>query len=252
MTLLIIFIVIDVIAAVIAIAAQTNINNKYNKYAQASVYNGLTGKDVAERILRDNQIDNISVNAISGKLSDHYNHRKKELNLSQEIYNGSTIAAIAVAAHEAGHAIQYKKRYVGIGVRNFVITLSNIISTSTIPLLIIGILFSTATLTLFGTNMGTLFIYIALISYGATTLASLVTLPVEFDASKRAMEELRGMNILDEDELDGTKSMLTAAALTYVANLAVNLIYLLRFVIILLLHSRDWHILNTKLTYKIW
>lgn len=229
-----IIIILDVVAMLIAIGAETNINSKYKKYSQIACNNSLTGKDVAERILKDNDIEEISVNEITQRLGDHYNHRKKELNLSSDIYNGSTIASIAVAAHEAGHAIQYKQGYFGIKLRNFVIPLSNFATRMFLPIFIIGLIFSATTIMFAGTTLGEIIMIFALVTLGLSVLVNLVTLPVEFDASKRALAEIERMNLVDEMEMDGTKSMLRAAALTYVASLAVSLIYVLQHILIIL------------------
>lgn len=234
MSLFIIMIVLDVVAAIIAIVAEANINSKYRKYSQVPSNSQLTGKDVAERILRENDINEISVNQIGRKLGDHYNHRKKELNLSPDVYSGTTIASLAISAHEAGHAIQYKQSYFGIKVRNFVIPLSNFATRMFLPILIIGLIFSTSTIVFAGTTLGEFIMIMALAMLGLSVLANLVTLPVEFDASRRALKELQSMNVVDEFELDGTKAMLKSAAMTYVASLAVSLIYVLKYVLIIL------------------
>ena len=238
--LYIVFIAFDAVAMIIAGMAEYNVKSKFNKYSSISSEKGFTGKDVAQKILSQNDITNISVNKIGGTMTDNYNHRKQSLNLSQDVYNGSTIASIAIAAHEAGHAIQYKQGYFGIKVRNFVIPFSNIVSRALIPLVIIGILLTLTSITLFGTNIGEIIIIASLISLSLSVIVNLVTLPVEFDASRRAIKCIEEMHIVDDDELEGTKEMLKAAALTYVAALAVSLIYLLRFVVILLsLRGRD-------------
>ena len=239
MSTFMIILILDIVAMLIAIIANANINNKFNKYSQCPCSGSLTGKDVAERILRDNDITDISVNQINQRLGDHYNHRKKELNLSPEIYSGSTIASIAVAAHEAGHAIQYKQGYFGIKLRNFIIPVSNFATRMFLPIFIIGLLFSASSIMFAGTTLGEFIMILALATLGLSVLVNLVTLPVEFDASRRAIEEIEKMNLVDETELDGTKSMLKAAALTYVASLAVSLIYVLQYVLIILSFFRQ-------------
>ena len=229
-----IFIIFDAIAMIIASSAEYNVHRCYSKYSGIACNNNLTGRDVAEKILRDNDITEISVNRIGGTMSDNYNNSKKSLNLSNDVYHGSTIASIAIAAHEAGHAIQYKQGYIGIKVRNFVIPVSNFISKALLPLLIIGMLLTFTSLTFLGTNFGEVVIIASLAFLGLSVIVNLVTLPVEFDASNRALKCLQDMNIVDEEEYDGTKQMLKAAALTYVASLAVSLIYLLRFILIII------------------
>ena len=232
--LYVIFILFDVIAMIIAASAEYNVKSKFNKYSTIASDKNYTGRAVAERILAENDITNISVNRINGTMTDHYNHGKKALNLSGDVYSGNSIASIAIAAHEAGHAIQYKKGYFGIKVRNFIIPVSNFISRALIPLILIGMLLTLTTITFLGTNIGDIIIIASLISLSLSVIVNLVTLPVEFDASKRALKCIEEMNIVDEDEYDGTAEMLKAAALTYVASLAISLIYLFRYIIIIL------------------
>ena len=224
-----IYIVFDIIAAIIAISAESLVHGRYSRYRDVSSNSTLTGADVARKILRDNDITDVAVGVVGGKLSDHYNNRKKELNLSSDVYNGSSIASIAIAAHEAGHAIQYKQHYFPIAIRNVVIPVTNFASKMFIPLLIIGILVSA-----FSASgiVGEWFIYGSLILLGLSVVVNLVTLPVEFNASKRAMQQLKENFDYGTEEIDGAKSMLTAAALTYVASLAISLIYVLRFLLI--------------------
>ena len=235
-----IFIVFDIIAMAIAGWAQYNVNSNYNYYSGVATGKEISGYDVAKRILDSNGINDVQINCISGKLTDHYHPKKKQVNLSKDVYSGTSIASIAVAAHECGHAIQYQQGYFGIKVRNFVIPLSNFISRAMIPLVIIGILFTFSTITFLGTNVGDIIIIASLVSLGLSVLVNLVTLPVEFDASRRALKCIEEMGIVDNEEYAGTREMLKSAALTYVAALAVSLIYLLRFIfIVLTLRGRD-------------
>lgn len=238
--LYIIFIIFDVLAMIIAGWAQYNVTSNYNKFSNLFISSGITGKAVAERILKENGIDDVSIHSVKGTMTDHYNHKAKTVNLSDGVYDSSSIAAVAIAAHECGHAIQYKQGYFGVKVRSVVIPISNFISKAMFPIIIIGLLFTLTTITFLGSNLGDIIIIASLISLGLSVLVNLVTLPVEFDASKRALKCIEEMGIAESEEYVGTKRMLKSAALTYVASLAVSLIYLLRFIFIILsLRGRD-------------
>lgn len=225
----IIYIVVDIIAVLITCIAQGMVTSAYKKYRQEPSSLGITGADVARKILKDNDIEEIVVGKVDGELTDHYYHKKRQLNLSDGIYDGTSIASLAVSAHEAGHAIQYKQGYFMIKVRNVIIPVTNFANTLFLPLLIFGIIASAIAVT---NTFGVWFIYGSLGLLGLSVLLNLVTLPVEFDASRRAMKELRENFNLSEEELYGVRKMLTAAALTYVAGLAVSILYLLRFLLI--------------------
>lgn len=225
------FIAIDIIAIIITIIAQCMVSSSFAKYREIDCERAVSGAEVARKILRDNDINEISVNQIGGELTDHYYHRKKELNLSSDIYSGTSVASMAVAAHESGHALQYKSGYFPIKIRNLIIPITNFANKMFIPLLIIGLILS---LIADSGLLGEYFIYGSLALLGLSVLVNLVTLPVEFDASRRAMKELRENFDMTEEELVGARKMLTVAALTYVAGLAVSLLYLLRFVLIVI------------------
>ena len=229
MSSFIIYIVVDIIAVIITCIAQGMVTSAYKRYRQEPSSLGITGAEVAKRILQDNDIEDIAVGRVEGELTDHYYHRKHQLNLSDGIYDGTSIAALAVSAHESGHALQYKQGYFMIKVRNVVIPVTNIANRMFIPLLIFGLIASAVATT---NAFGIWFIYGSLALLGLSVLLNLVTLPVEFDASRRAMKELRENFNLSEEELYGARKMLTAAALTYVAALAVSILYLLRFLLI--------------------
>lgn len=225
----IIYIVVDIIAVIITCIAQRMVTSAYKKYRQVPSSTGLTGADVARKILRDNDITEIEVGHISGELTDHYYHKRQQLNLSDGIYDGTSIASLAVSAHEAGHALQYKQGYFFITIRNIVIPVTNFANKMFLPLLIFGLIASAIATT---NAFGVWFIYGSLILLGLSVVLNLVTLPVEFDASRRAMAQLRDNFNLTDEELYGARKMLTAAALTYVAGLAVSILYLLRFLLI--------------------
>ena len=195
-------------ALLIVLISQQILNFTYSKYKSVEVDSNMTGYETAKKILHKYNLDNIDVKKISGNLSDHYNNSKKLINLSQDIYEESTIAAVSVAAHECGHAIQYKEGYIPIKIRNILVPFVNFGNTIGYLVIVISIASSITKLFMIG---------LILISFAL--LFQLVTLPVEFDASRRAKEILFDMNIINEDEKKGSKKMLKAAAFTYVAGL---------------------------------
>lgn len=211
---------------VLSMIASLKVNTTFNKYQRQLSSRGMTGREAAERILRTNGLSHIRVEQVGGKLTDHYDPRAEVIRLSAEVYGGTSTAAIGVAAHEAGHAIQKSEGYVPLRIRNAIIPATRIGSILAIPLILIGLVFIAA---------GEQFIWIAyagVIAFGLSTLFQLVTLPTEFDASRRAMECLASYGILTEDELKGSRKVLSAAAMTYVAALAVSLMQLLRLFLI--------------------
>ncbi len=214
-------------ALLIVLISQQILNFTYSKYKSVEVDSNMTGYETAKKILHKYNLDNIDVKKISGNLSDHYNNSKKLINLSQDIYEESTIAAVSVAAHECGHAIQYKEGYIPIKIRNILVPFVNFGNTIGYLVIVISIASSITKLFMIG---------LILISFAL--LFQLVTLPVEFDASRRAKEILFDMNIINEDEKKGSKKMLKAAAFTYVAGLISSIMQILRFVLIFL-NGRD-------------
>lgn len=225
----VIYITIGLLAVIIVTFAQYKVQSAYKEFSQVLTSSGHSGASLARKILADNDITNISVNQIGGTMSDHYYHRKKQLNLSSNVYSGSSVASLAIAAHEAGHAIQYKQGYAGIKIRNIIIPITNFASKLFIPLIIVGSLFYGIGGLL---NIAEWFYLASAGLLGLSVLVNLVTLPVEFDASRRAIKCLEN-GILDGLELEYAKKMLTAAALTYVAALAASVLYLLRFLLII-------------------
>lgn len=230
----VIYITLGLLAVIIVSFAQYKVQSAYREYSQVLTSSGYTGAQLARKILEDSNINNISVNMVNGTMSDHYHHRKGQLNLSSHVYQSSTVAALAIAAHEAGHAMQYKSGYLGIKIRNIIIPITNFASKLFIPLIIIGSIFFGASQLL---NVAEWFYLASAGILALSVLVNLVTLPVEFDASRRAMKCLEN-GVLQGEELEYAKNMLTAAALTYVAALASSVIYLLRFLLIFL-KNRD-------------
>lgn len=210
----------------LVIYAQFKINTAYSKYRKIGNEKGITGRDVARAILNANGLKNIEVYEISGSLTDHYNPSKKVMNLSKDIYNGTSIAAMAVAAHECGHAIQDKENYVFLRIRAALVPVVNFVSYLGYFGLIVSII---------GGLTG--YLKLSIIILLATILFQLVTLPVEIDASKRAKQELENLNLIYYEEEKGIKEVLSAAAMTYIASLLSSILNLLR--LILILRRRD-------------
>lgn len=215
-----------IIGALIVLFAQLNININYSKYKKIKNNNNLTGADAARLILENNDLSNIYVIETSGNLTDHYDPSKKVIKLSEEIYNGTTIAAISVAAHECGHAIQDKDGYTFMRIRSILVPVVNLVSYLGYFGIIISIFAGL-----------TAYIKLCIIVLLSTVIFQLITLPVEFDASGKATKELRRLNIADNNEIKKCKKMLFSAALTYVASLLSTLLQLLR--LILILRGRD-------------
>ena len=209
-------------AVIISIIASANVSSTFRKYAKVRSRLGITGEKAARRMLDENGLSDVRIERISGELTDHYDPRAKVIRLSASTYDSASPAAIGVATHEVGHAIQHSQNYFPIKVRQAIIPLTNLGSKLSIPLVILGIFLST---------FGEIYSYIAYFGvalFSLCVLFQLVTLPVEFNASKRAIKSLKDSYMLTEDELPMAKKVLCAAALTYVAALAVSLAQLLR------------------------
>ena len=197
--------------------AQINVQTTYNKYSKMAMRHGFTGYEAARRILDANGLRHVSIEMISGHLTDHYDPRANVIRLSGTVYQSNSAAAVGVAAHEAGHAVQHAVGYFPIRVRTAIIPLTRFGSMMAMPLFIIGLFAAIEPLMLLG------------IAFFATaTLFQLITLPVEFNASRRAVEALDGYGLFTEEEIRATRKVLGAAALTYVAALATSLLQLLR------------------------
>ena len=212
------------IPVVVAMIASANVNSTYRKYQQVANSRGLTGEMAARKILDANGLFNVRIEHIAGKLSDHFDPRDNVVRLSDSTFASSSVAAVGVAAHEVGHAIQYAKGYAPMKLRSAVIPLTNIGSTLSYPLVILGLIFNSA--------LGDLFINIGIVLFLTVVVFQFATLFVEFNASSRAMKTLESDNILEGDELSMSRKVLTAAALTYVAALFTAIINLLRLLII--------------------
>lgn len=204
--------------------ASANVNSTYRKYQQVANSRGLTGEMAARKILDANGLFNVRIEHIAGKLSDHFDPRDNVVRLSDSTFASSSVAAVGVAAHEVGHAIQYAKGYAPMKLRSAVIPLTNIGSTLSYPLVILGLIFNSA--------LGDLFINLGIVLFLTVVVFQFATLFVEFNASSRAMKTLESDNILEGDELSMSRKVLTAAALTYVAALFTAIINLLRLLLI--------------------
>ena len=207
---------IIILSAIASGAVQSN----YHKYSKVMTRRGMTGAQVAQEILQANGIYDVSVKKIAGNLSDHYHPKEKYIGLSGGVFESTSIAALGIAAHEAGHAVQYHEGYAPIKFRNALVPVTNVASTFSWILIFVGLLLSE------------IVALAGVVLFGVTVLFQLVTLPVEFNASRRALAVLEG-GYLDEDELSGAKKVLSAAALTYVVALLTSLWQLLRYVIII-------------------
>ena len=217
--------------------AQAKVNSTYKKYGEYFTTSGLTAAELIKRLLGAANM-NLQVMQVHGHLTDHFDPKNNRICLSDSVYSSTSVAALGVACHEFGHALQRKERYTPYQLRKVLIPLTNIASNLLWPLVIIGLIFNFG-VSVGSTNIGNIFMWSGVTIFGLSVLVNLVTLPVEFNASKRAIKILRSTGIMSEEELDGTKSVLTAAALTYVAALLVSILSFLRFVLVFVMRNRD-------------
>jgi len=213
-------------AVILSLWASSKVKSTFNKYSKQYSAAHITGPQAAQRILDANGLSNVRIERISGSLTDNYNPKENVIRLSQSVYDSFSTAAIGVASHEAGHALQYAQEYAPIKIRAAIIPATNIGSKLALPLIIIGIILSRMSSDLIA------FAYVGIICFAVCALFQLVTLPVEFDASHRALQAIEGQGMLSDIELEGSRKVLTAAAMTYVAALAVTLAQLLRFLML--------------------
>lgn len=218
------YIILVLPAMFFAMWASFKVKRTFNLYSSQSTTNNLSAHEVCRTMLDNKGLYAVAINRISGNLTDHFDPRTNTINLSDSVYNSTSTAAIGVACHEAGHAIQYAEQYNPIMIRNAIFPVVNFSSNLAIPLIFIGFFFLRAS------NMAIYLVYLGIILFASSTLFHAITLPVEFDASNRAISALRDSQLLSTFELKGAKKVLDAAALTYVAALAVSLAQLLRLV----------------------
>ena len=223
--------ILVVIGAVICMIASARVKGTFNKYSQLRSMSGMNGAQVAQRVLQAAGIYDVQVRHVSGSLTDHYDPRTKTVNLSDPVYNATSVAALGVAAHECGHAIQHAKSYAPLTIRSALVPIANFGSMLAWPVILIGLFFNT--------RSSGLIIDIGILLFSAAVLFQLVTLPVEFDASRRALVMLRTQGILADDELKYTRRVLKSAALTYVASAAAAILQLLRIILITNGRRRD-------------
>lgn len=226
------YIILVLPAVVFAMWASGRVNSTFKKYSAIPTRRNLTGADAARRILFANGLYDVRVEHISGSLNDHFDPRTNTIRLSDATFSNTSAAAVGVAAHEAGHAVQYANKYIPLKLRNAIVPITNIGSRLSMPLILIGIILSA---------FSEMYAYIAYAGVACFTLCvlfQLLTLPTEFNASKRAMKALASEGILEKSELQGAKKVLSAAAMTYVAALAVAFAQLLRLLLIVASNTR--------------
>ena len=216
--------VMVLIGVVICMLASANVNRTFQKYSRIRSHSGMTGREAAERLLHANGIYDVTVQRVAGNLTDHYDPRNKTLNLSDSTYASTSVAAIGVAAHECGHAVQHANGYAPLKIRGSLVPVSNFGSTLAWPLILIGFLIQG--------NASVLLINLGILLFSAAVLFQIVTLPVEFNASSRALKSLETNGILYTEEVADTRKVLRAAALTYVASAASAILQLLRLILI--------------------
>ena len=218
---------------ILSLWASSNVNSTFRKYSQQMSRRHISGAQAAQRVLTANGVTGVRIERVRGNLTDHFDPRTNVIRLSDSVYDSTSTAAIGVACHEAGHAVQYAQHYAPIKLRAAIIPVTNIGSKLAMPLILLGILFSA-----FG-YMSYSLVYLGIACFGLSLLFQLVTLPVEFNASRRAMEAIESAGILTDEEQKGARKTLTAAAMTYVAATALALMQLLRLIMLFGGRSRD-------------
>ena len=216
--------ILVMIGVVICLLASAKMNSTFSKYSRVRSHSGMTGKEAAEALLHREGIYDVRVEYVAGNLTDHYDPRSKVLRLSDATYKQTSVAAIGVAAHECGHAIQHARGYAPLSIRSALVPVANFGSSIAWPLIIIGLIMNSQT--------SQLFLNLGVIAFSMAVLFQIVTLPVEFNASRRALKILGNTGMLYPDEVRETRKVLTAAALTYVAGAASAILQLLRLIMI--------------------
>ncbi len=219
---------------IITLICQVRVKTAFSKYAGIPNSRGMTGAQAAEYVLRQNGVTDVRIEPVQGKLTDHYDPRTNVIRLSEAVYNVNSVAAVGVAAHEAGHAVQTAKNYTPNKIRSAILPAARIGSSISWILIMLGFLFAYRSSS---NPAGMYLLYGGIILFSASVLFTIVTLPVEFDASRRALKCIREGNLLREDEYKGAKSVLTAAAMTYVASAITAIMQLLR--LLLIVNRRD-------------
>ncbi|MBU9738703.1 zinc metallopeptidase [Diplocloster agilis] len=224
--------ILIIIGLILSLWASSRVKSTYAKYSRVRSMSGMTGAEAAARILHTAGIYDVQIQHVSGDLTDHYDPRNKTLNLSDSVYGSPSVAAVGVAAHECGHAIQDAKSYAPLKIRGAFVPVANLGSGLSMPLILIGLIFGV------NSQWGIL-VDVGIILFSLAVLFQLITLPVEFNASRRAIQMVESTGILYGDEVDGTKKVLSAAALTYVASAAAAMLSLLRLILLFGGRNRD-------------
>lgn len=220
------YVVLVLPCLILSMWASANVNSTFKKYSGQLSSRRITGAEAAQRVLMANGVQGVKIQRISGNLTDHYDPRTNVIRLSDNVYDNTSTAAIGVACHEAGHAVQYAQSYAPIKLRAAVIPVTNLGSKLAMPLILIGLLLS------YLGNISYMLVYAGIACFGLSLVFQLVTLPVEFNASRRALAAISSGNLLTEEEQKGARKTLTAAALTYVAATATALAQLLRLLVL--------------------
>ena len=227
------YVVLVLPCAIFALWASYRVNSTFKRYSKQLSSRRITGAEAAQRVLSHNGVYGVRIERVSGNLTDHFDPKTNVIRLSDSVYNSTSTAAIGVACHEAGHAVQYAKEYAPIKLRAAIIPITNIGSMLAMPLILIGILFTA------GGAVSSGFVYAGIACFGLSAVFQLITLPVEFNASYRALDTINNADILTAEERVGARRTLTAAAMTYVAALAVSLAQLLRLILLFGGRRRD-------------
>ncbi len=217
------------VCVIFAGRASAKVHSTYSAFQDVGTRSHATGYDTAKKLLRASGIRDISIGRVKGELSDHYHPTKKIVNLSESVYGSDSVAAVAVAAHEIGHVVQKKRGYLPYKLRTLLVPITNIGSRLALPLVLVGLILDVFVATTQNSSVGYYLALIGVLLYGLSTVFALVTLPVEYDASRRAKRMLVEEGILTEEELPYAEEMLSAAAQTYVASLLTSLVFFLRF-----------------------
>ncbi len=220
------YIVLVLPAVIFSLVTSGWVNSAFKRYSETFSRRGFTAAEAAQKVLQYNGVDGVTIERVRGHLTDHFDPRTNVIRLSENVYDSSSVASIGIACHEAGHAVQHAVGYFPIRLRNAIVPITNIGSRLSVPLIIIGIALS------YSSAVYSYIAYIGIALFGLCVVFQLVTLPTEFNASRRALSTMRSAHILEQDEAIAAKKVLTAAAMTYVAALAVSVTQLLRFLVI--------------------
>ena len=221
-------IIILIPGLLLAMYAQAKVSSTYNRYKKITSHSGYTGAQFARKMLNDNGLYDVTITQISGRMSDHYDPRANQVRLSAEVYNGTSIASLGIAAHEVGHAVQHATNYFPLTVRNLVVPVTNFSSSIYMLFIFIGIIMNSFSMIQFGIML-----------FAVIVIFQVITLPVEFNASRRAIATLGGDGVLDAEELSGAKRVLGAAAMTYVAAMVTAVLQLLQLLMVFGGHNDD-------------